>query len=327
MPAKRGINLVSITSRTKYFKHEPLAVQKWAEMKRKRAKREDNQRKALKISAANTPTITSMLNLLLPGIETEDNVDSILDDALTDYGTALNARVDDMHHTSSVHEQDVRTRLWEFHKHQVQTKNVRGSILANAYILLEQYLRDGNSDGKGGFSLLKAGRTVAKTVIPRSQHTRKNASRNRHNQLYWYRHRSRAIIIGYRYFVATGFLLPETRGKCKGTSLIHDPTVRHYCFEVIAQLGATWSARTFRDRISVKLYESGYLKPGTKIDRTTATFYLRTIGMVLVHPKKGIYKDGHECPDTVHPKKGRGEQARQEERKRGFHWVVQAPCL
>jgi hypothetical protein len=127
--------------------------------------------------------------------------------------------------------------------------------------------------------------------------------------------------------VATGFLLPETRGKCKGTSLIHDPTVRHYCFEVIAQLGATWSARTFRDRISVKLYESGYLKPGTKIDRTTATFYLRTIGMVLVHPKKGIYKDGHECPDTVHPKKGRGEQARQEERKRGFHWVVQAPCL
>ena len=112
---------------------------------------------------------------------------------------------------------------------------------------------------------------------------------DRHNQLYWYRHRSRAIIIGYRYFVATGFLLPETRGKCKGTSLIHDPTVRHLCFEVITQLGPTWSARTFRDRISVKLYESGYLKPGTKIGRTTATYYLRTIGMVLVHPKKGIY--------------------------------------
>jgi hypothetical protein len=207
-----------------------------------------------------------------------------------------------MHHTSSVHEQDVRnTRLWEFHKHQVQTKNVRGATLANAYILLEQYLRNGNGDGKGGFSLLKAGRTVAKTVFPRSQHTRKNASRNRHNQLYWYRHRSRAIIIGYRYFVATGFLLPETRGKCKciGTSLIHDPTVRHYCFEVIAQVGATWSARTFRDRISVKLYESGYLMQGTKIGRTTATYYLRTIGMVLVHPKEGIYKDGHERPDTI----------------------------
>ncbi len=69
--------------------------------------------------------------------------------------------------------------------------------------------------------------------------------------------------------------------------------------KVIAQLGATWSARTFRDRISVKLYESGYLKPGTKIGRATATYFLRTIGMVLVHPKKGIYKDGHERPDTI----------------------------
>jgi hypothetical protein len=75
--------------------------------------------------------------------------------------------------------------------------------------------------------------------------------------------------------------------------------VRHFCFEVIAQLGKNWSARTFRDRISVKLYESGFLKLGTKIGRSTATYYLRSIGMVLVHPKKGIYKDGHERPDTV----------------------------
>jgi hypothetical protein len=91
------------------------------------------------------------------------------------------------------------------------------------------------------------------------------------------------------------------RGKCQGTSLIHDPTVRYYCFEVIAQLGKNWSARTFRDRISVKLYvyESGFLKVGAKIGRSTATYYLRSIGMVLVHPKKGIYKDGHERPDTV----------------------------
>jgi hypothetical protein len=95
MPAKRGKNVVSINSRTKYLKHEPPAVQKWAEMKWKRAKRENNQRKALKTSAANTPTITSMLKLLVPGTETEDNMDTILDDALTDYGTALNARVDD----------------------------------------------------------------------------------------------------------------------------------------------------------------------------------------------------------------------------------------
>ncbi len=49
----------------------------------------------------------------------------------------------------------------------------------------------------------------------------------------------------------------------------------------------------------MKLYEAGLLKVGTKIGRTTTTYYLRTIGMVLVHPKKGIYKDGHERPDTV----------------------------
>ncbi len=82
------------------------------------------------------------------------------------------------------------------------------------------------------------------------------------------------------------------RGKCQGTSLIHDPAVRHYCFEVIAQLGKNWSARTFRDGISVKLYEAGFLKVGT-IGRSTATYYLRSIGMVL------LSKDGHERPDTV----------------------------
>ncbi len=36
-----------------------------------------------------------------------------------------------------------------------------------------------------------------------------------------------------------------------------------------------------------------------KIGRSTATYFLRELGMVLVRPKKGIYKDGHERPDTV----------------------------
>jgi hypothetical protein len=48
------------------------------------------------------------------------------------------------------------------------------------------------------------------------------------------------------------------------------------------------------------LYANGYLKEGSKIGRSTATYYLRQLGiMVLVHPKKGIYKDGHERADTV----------------------------
>ncbi len=82
--------------------------------------------------------------------------------------------------------------------------------------------------------------------------------------------------------------------------MIHIPNVKHfYCLEIIGQLGATWSARTFRDKISAKLYSLGYLKENIKIERSTATYFLRQLGMVLVRPKKGIYKDGHERPDTV----------------------------
>jgi hypothetical protein len=43
----------------------------------------------------------------------------------------------------------------------------------------------------------------------------------------------------------------------------------------------------------------GYLKENIKIERSTATYFLRQVGMVLVRPKKGIYKHGHERPDTV----------------------------
>jgi hypothetical protein len=36
-----------------------------------------------------------------------------------------------------------------------------------------------------------------------------------------------------------------------------------------------------------------------EIGRSTATYFLHELGMELVTPKKGIYKDGHERPDTV----------------------------
>jgi hypothetical protein len=139
-------------------------------------------------------------------------------------------------------------------------------------------VREGNGDGTGCFSELKAGRIVAKTVFPRGKRTRKNASTNKNNREYWYRYRARDIITGFRYLVATGCLMPEQRGKCKGTSLIHDPHIRHFCFDIIAQLGPTWSARTFRDKISAKLHSVGMLKKGTKIGRCTATYYLRELG-------------------------------------------------
>jgi hypothetical protein len=173
MPAKRGKNMVSINSSTGHFKHEPVGVQKLVDKNRKRAKKEHNNRNVLKIAAETTRKITSMFKPLLP--EIEESLDSILDEALTDFGTELNAKVNDMHQISRANEKDVRMRLWDFNRHQTQTNNVRGATLANAYIMFEQYLREGDGTGKGGFSELKAGRTVAKTVFPRPKQTRTNA--------------------------------------------------------------------------------------------------------------------------------------------------------
>jgi hypothetical protein len=86
----------------------------------------------------------------------------------------LNARVDDMHQTSRVKEKDVLMRLSDFYQCQFRTNNVRGATLANAYILfVVQYMREGDRTGKGGFSELQAGRTVAKPVSPHPNHKRK----------------------------------------------------------------------------------------------------------------------------------------------------------
>ncbi len=64
-----------------------------------------------------------------------------------------------------------------------------------------------------------------------------------------------------------------------------------------------FSARTFRDKISVKLSNNGYIKYNSQIGRSIATFYLHQLGLHLAHPQKGIYKDGHERPDTVAARK------------------------
>jgi hypothetical protein len=231
----------------------------------------------------------------------EETVDAILDEALAVYGTDLLARVNDMNPNSGTVIKDVRLRLHEFKESQEKTGNAKGAILANVYLKFEEYLRLGDDDSKQkrGCSELTAGRLVAKTMFPRAKLRRKNAAVSRRTQRYWYRYHSRSVITGYRYFLATGCLLPETRGKCKGNSLIHNPNVKRYCLEIIGELGKTWSARTFRDRISAKLYSLGYLHDNKKIGRSTATYFLRQLGMVLTKPKKGIYKDGHERADTV----------------------------
>jgi hypothetical protein len=245
------------------------------------------------------PSVYRFLEPLLS--QPQATVEEILDEALAIYGTDLIAQRNDIGPNSGSVIKDVRSRLFEYKENQEKTGNAKGAVLANVYLKFEEYLRLGGVDSSHprGFSELKAGRLVAKTMFPRAKLTRKNASQNRLTQRYWYRYHSRSVITGYRYFLATGCLLPETRGKCKGNSLIHNPNVKRYCLEIIGELGKTWSARTFRDKISAKLYSLGYLHDNKKIGRSTATYFLRQLGMVLIKPKKGIYKDGHERADTV----------------------------
>ena len=187
-----------------------------------------------------------------------------------------------------------RERLQLLQKEMIKTKNVAMAILLQAYLKFEEYLREGKSD-------LTAGRLVAKTFYTRE--TRENAAQSKHAQSYWYRYRARALIVGFRYFMTTGKLMGERRGRCKGKSLIHDPVVKCWCAEIISGMPNAWSARTFRDKVSIKLFTEGLIVEGCKIGRSTATYYLHELGMELVCPKKGIYKDGHERPDTVQARK------------------------
>jgi hypothetical protein len=58
----------------------------------------------------------------------------------------------------SIPKKDVRERLWNFKASEEKLGNTKAAILANAYIIFEQYLRHGNGKGVSGFSELKAGR-------------------------------------------------------------------------------------------------------------------------------------------------------------------------
>ena len=294
--AKRYRGLVSVNNQRALLKDESKAVQLHVEVQRVAQSQQKKKRQDLQAAAKNIPMqkitgffspqfqdnclSSSASEPLRTTTTAEDSIDVILDEALRGYYTEMNARVDDMLLQPAVEVKSVRERLWDFKESQMRLGDAKGIIMGNAYIKFEEYLREGNGDGKGAFSELKAGRIIAMTVFPRGKQTRKNVSKNRVNQKYWYRYRARAIITGYRYLVATGCLMPEQRGKCKGTSLIHDPHVRHFCFDIIGQLGSTWSARTFRDKISAKMYSVGMLKEGTKIGRSTATYYLRELGML-----------------------------------------------
>ena len=188
----------------------------------------------------------------------------------------------------------IREHLKIFQLEMLKTNHGEAAILLQAYLKYEEHLRHGCSD-------LTAGRRVAQNFYTKD--TRANAAKNKHTQCYWYRYRARALIVGYRYFVTTGKMLPETRDRCQGKSLVHDPVVKRWCMEIISALSKSWSARTFRDIVSKKKFNEGRLMEGAKLGRSTTTYFLHQLGMELVCPKKGVYKDGHERADTVQARK------------------------
>ncbi len=114
-----------------------------------------------------------------------------------------------------------------------------------------------------------------------------------------------SVIIHHAYNIHRSVVILETITgnthdiKIVSSQLIHDPVVQCWCREIIGNLPKAWSARTFRDKVSEKLRSEGIVIQACKIGLSTATYFLHELGMELVTPKKGIYKNGHERPDTV----------------------------
>ena len=122
----------------------------------------------------------------------------------------------------------IRERLHLMADNMKAKGNCRGYLTVNACSKYEELIR-------GGKSHLQAGCLVATQFYIREREPRVNASKNEHNRKCWYRWRARHIICGYHYFAATGELLPETRGRSKGKSHIHDPAVQQMCRRVMSE--------------------------------------------------------------------------------------------
>ncbi len=94
----------------------------------------------------------SVYGMLHPLLTTaEESFDCMMDEALADYGTELRARINDMHLQSGIPNKDVRERLRDFKASQERLGNTKAAILANAYIIFEQYLRQDDGQDVGGF--------------------------------------------------------------------------------------------------------------------------------------------------------------------------------
>jgi hypothetical protein len=104
--------------------------------------------------------------------------------------------------------------------------NSKRYLLACAYAKFEECIRHGKTE-------LQAGRFVAENLFTDERDNRINGRKSGHQ---WYRYRPRSLIVVYRHFIATGTLMPESRGKCGEKSLIHDPGVQNLCRETIGQI-------------------------------------------------------------------------------------------
>jgi hypothetical protein len=236
----------------------------------------------------------------------EDNdagLDAAATEALQDVMGDLAANVGPHPDSNPKCELTTRQRLCAHMACMKKTRNPDGFLKAAACLKFEGHVRGGINDA---VSELVAARLVAVEFYVKERQARVNASKNEHNKRHWYRHRARAILCGYRFFQRTGTILPDKRGRCQGKSHIHDPDVQRWAKVVIQSIGKggrSWSARTFRDKMSVRLQAAGLVTPGKKIGRSTTTYYLHILGLHLACPKKGIYKDGHERVDTVAARK------------------------
>ncbi len=231
---------VSIGNKTGLLKDELLMLQKDKPKKRK-AELRHKRTAADRVEACQRTKMRPILsyylgnNLSMEAAETDD-VDSALSVEVMEY-SSFNSQLETC---DRAHASTIRDRLWTFRDQMLAKNDAKAYLTINAYIKFEEFVRAGSSE-------LQAGRLVATTFYAHERRPRKNACRNPTNLKYWYRYRARSIIIGYRYFYCSNSLLSETRGKCRGKSLIHDPVVQQLCRVIIHNsLGATWSARTFR---------------------------------------------------------------------------------
>jgi hypothetical protein len=83
----------------------------------------------------------------------------------------------------------------------------KSSLQAHAFRRFESYIR------AEGMSELQAGRYVADHFYGDERDERKNASST---DLQWHRYRARALIVGYRYFLANGNIFDRQEGSLPG---------------------------------------------------------------------------------------------------------------